>query len=113
MIMTRISTQTSRRLFPIVALTLGALVFAASPVSVGSSGLQFQQAYAKGSSAGGSDRGGAESGSADRGADKGSAEGSSADRGADTGSADTGGATGAAGTNGGSRDAAGHDAQDR
>jgi hypothetical protein len=92
------SRQQSRKLLPMAALAIGALVLAAAPVNVGVSGFGLQQAYAQGD--------------ADHGSDKGGAEGSGSDRGADRGSADRG-ASGTSGSDTGSADPAGHDATDR
>jgi hypothetical protein len=108
MTMTRIPTQKSRKIFPLAALAVGALVLAAAPVSLGTSGFVAHQAFASGegdhgSDKGGSDKGGAEGSGADRGADKGSADKGSADK----GSADAGG------TGGASADSASHDTTDR
>lgn len=89
------SRQQSRKLFPMAALAIGALVLAAAPVNVGIPGFGLQQAYAQGD--------------ADHGSDKGGAEGSGSDRGADRGSADRGGSS--ADTS--STDSAAHDAADR
>jgi hypothetical protein len=105
------SRQQFRKLFPMAALAVGALMFAAVPVNVGLSGFGLQQAHAQGEGAdhGGGDRGGAEGGGSDRGGDRGGAD----NGGADAGSADKGGAdTGSAGL-GASVDTAGHDATDR
>ncbi len=105
--MTRIPTQTSRKLFPFAALAIGALVFAAAPVSIGTSGVGLHQAYA--SADAGGDKGGSDKGGSDKGS-----EGSGADRGADKGGADKGSAdTGSADKGGTSTDSASHDTTDR
>jgi len=90
--MTHMSSKPSRKLFPIAALALGFLMLVAAPVSVGSTGVALQHAFAKGDGDGGSDKGGSEGSGADRGADRGSADKGSSDKGsADKGSADNGG----------------------